>query len=456
MVEPTRRAVILLVLGAVAAAALCPECGAETIGDETFCPSCGALLAGRGELLAARASLVAVGSDADYTVRLPDHSPGLTLIETPRYRGAGFVIDDAGSVLTTSRVVEGGEEFWVRLADGTERQAELAGVDTATGIALLRIDDPPLHVELRPPDPATALGAGDAVTALTLTPRGLLTAAPGVISTDSRQRSGLLLIERSLLFDADVEARYDGGLLVDEAGTVLGMITIRPGAMLERGRALAVPVELLVEVAAELADNGRYERSWLGLALLEPPGEAPVVWFTIPDSPAAAAGIGRGERLTALDGEPVTGLDQARGLLAARGVGAAVTLTLEDESGPREVALTVGTLPEDPRPAPRDALQFQLGLHVEPTAAGLLVTAVRPGSPADIEKTPVGETPYYRGIPGAAFENEGYLELDGEESLRELVENSYLERHFALGIFWGPTRRDGKVLISPLKAPPLL
>lgn len=446
----TIRSIVVLLVACLCLAAQaldCPQCGAPLPEGAAFCPECGDPVDVEAQLRA-RGALVAVGSATERINRLPNKSPGLTGIELPKLRGSGFVIDDEGHLLTAYSVVEGATELWVRDAAGVEHAAALVGVDPATGLALLRMENPPPPLELADNAPAER---GTPLTALGLSPQGVLLATPAVQSADGRLRSGFLDLERSLLFDADLKPSHHGGPLLDADGRVAGLVVIRRGALQERGRGLAIPVELLSEVAAVLRDEGEYRRPWLGLTCLADEGGCRVA-FTLPDSPAAVE-LAPGELLSALDGEPLTTPTAFQRRILELDIGATVELTVAGDDGTRGVVLTTAERPAVIRPAPLDTLNFQLGLVARLEPAGLVPLALRPASPAATEGLPLDRGPLYRALPGAAFESENYRRLDSPESLAKIVADSYLERHFALGLFWGPTERDGVFLISPLRVP---
>ncbi len=63
---------------------------------------------------------------------------GQTEIEAGR--GTGFIIDDAGHIVTNQHVVEGGTGFEVILANGENRPAELVGADPLSDLAVVRME----------------------------------------------------------------------------------------------------------------------------------------------------------------------------------------------------------------------------------------------------------------------------------------------------------------------------
>ena len=64
-----------------------------------------------------------------------------SLTPSPRRSvGSGFIVDPNGYILTNDHVVEEGQDLTVKLSDGSEHQARVAGRDSRTDIALIKID----------------------------------------------------------------------------------------------------------------------------------------------------------------------------------------------------------------------------------------------------------------------------------------------------------------------------
>src|SRR6266700_3662794 len=55
-------------------------------------------------------------------------------------RGAGFIIQGDGYIVTNNHVVDGGNKVTVKLPDGREFQAKVVGTDKDTDVALLHVD----------------------------------------------------------------------------------------------------------------------------------------------------------------------------------------------------------------------------------------------------------------------------------------------------------------------------
>jgi len=447
---PLRTIAVLVCLSVVVATAesvVCPVCGEASPAEDLYCATCGARLS--VEALNAKGAVVAVRVDTDLRWRVPDIKPGLTEVSPPRYPGSGFVVDGEGHVVTSAEFLAGWRLVWVRTADGEERPAEVVGVDGPTGVALLKIGDPPPPVTWVQTD---GLEANTELHILGLSPEFGLVDVPA-LATGRRVRSGFTQIERSYLLAAAVEPACWGGPAVDADGRVVGLAVARPGPFSDSGRTLVVPAELLRGVVERLRES-RIERPWLGLVpAVNADGPGLVVQYLLPGSPAEVAGLTRGDLLETLDGEPVGDPIELQTTALDRGIGEAVELGILRGDAELTVRVVLGERPAEPRLGAHDALHFYLGLQTEPVPGGLAVTGLVPDSAADRLAYPLEMPKIYRALAGAEFATEQDEELETPGVLERVVAHSYLERNFAVGLFWGPTRYEGKVFIVPLSLP---
>jgi S1-C subfamily serine protease len=186
--------------------------------------------------------------------------------------GSGFIWDAAGHVVTNYHVIQGASEATVRLADGRDYEASLAGASPAHDIAVLRIG---VDFQRPPPVPVGTshdLKVGQKVFAIgnpfgldwTLT-TGIISALDRSLPSDSGQT-----IEHLIQTDAAINPGNSGGPLLDSAGRLIGITT----AILSRtgesaGIGFAVPVDTVNRVVPELIRQGRYIRPVLGVEIDE-------------------------------------------------------------------------------------------------------------------------------------------------------------------------------------------
>lgn len=194
------------------------------------------------------------------------------VLSVPRGSGSGFIWDDAGHVVTNFHVIQGASEATVRLADGRDYKASLAGVSPAHDIAVLRIG-----VDFKRPPPVPVgtsedLKVGQKVFAIG-NPFGLdWTLTTGIISALDRSLPSDLgqTIEHLIQTDAAINPGSSGGPLLDSAGRLIGINTAIFSTTGESvGIGFAVPVDTVNRVVPELIRQGRYVRPVLGIDIDE-------------------------------------------------------------------------------------------------------------------------------------------------------------------------------------------
>jgi S1-C subfamily serine protease len=175
----------------------------------------------------------------------------------------------------------------------------------------------------------------------------------GVISAVNRSPRGFEL-GGLIQTDAAINPGNSGGPLLDSRGSVIGINT----AVLQgtSGLGFAVPINLANSVAEQLLTTGRLRRAYVGVYPRDidpelaaqfglPVREGIVVIEVEPGSPAARAGLARGDIITRIDDEAVTSGGDFRRVLRARRPGATVALTVVRESGRRTVNVRLGEAP---------------------------------------------------------------------------------------------------------------
>lgn len=338
--------------------------------------------------------------------------PGRSIPRQTTGQGSGFVVDSDGHIVTNHHVIEGAGEVTVVLNDGTSHVARVVGRDTKTDLALLKIDvDRPLvAVELGDSSKARV---GDWVLAVG-NPFGLGGSVnAGIISARGRDiNSGPY--DDYLQIDAPINRGNSGGPLFDIEGRVIGVNTaIFSPSGGNVGIGFAIPAETVARVLADLRENGRVERGWLGVQIQPVTEELAaglgldqatgvLVADLIPGSPAAASDLRTGDVILSASGQQLTSAKDLSKLVAATKAGTAMTLRLVRDGTTRDLTLTIGRMPDEDQvaAAPTEGADAperpRLGLYLAPLtpelraerglgvdAAGVFVSQVEPDSPAD-------------------------------------------------------------------------
>lgn len=274
----------------------------------------------------------------------------LVEIRGGRRPGTGVAFD-AEHVVTASHVVRREEGIVVFLPDGQERAAILVGRDPSTDLALLKVADGGLSpipwARERP------LRVGQLVFPVGRL-RGRIRTTMGVISdlSGAWQTSRGGQIDAWIEVDAALPAGLSGGALIDASGEAIGLNT---SGLTHRGAVL--PRATVVRVAHRLAEHGTIAPGYLGVgfypgslpddvAALAGQSDALMSVSLEPGGPGEQAGVHVGDALVRLDGDTVTGLRHLVGLLAARGSGAEVVLTVVRAGKLEDVPVVLGSRPQ--------------------------------------------------------------------------------------------------------------
>ena len=257
--------------------------------------------------------------------------------------GSGFVFTPDGLILTNSHVVHDAVRIAVTLADGRRMPATVIGDDTASDLAVIRLEQE--HGE--PGVAAAALGdsqrlrVGQIVIAIGAPYGFQSTVTAGVVSAlgrSLRSYSGRL-IDDVIQTDASLNPGNSGGPLVDSAGRVVGVntATILPA----QGICFAIGINTAKFVASRLLRDGRIRRSYIGVSAQTVPVHRRVVrFYNLPkemgvvvlgveeNSPAKRAGLREGDIIVALEGQPVAGVDDLHRVLTDVRVGVSCSLTV--------------------------------------------------------------------------------------------------------------------------------
>jgi serine protease Do len=265
----------------------------------------------------------------------------------PASIGSGFFVDDQGHVVTAAHVVTSVQSIVVKLADQRVLAAQLVGVDEDADIALLKVA---LAEPIVPRfGSSLSLSPGDWVLALG-EPYGLeRTVVAGIVGGARRhfiEDSDVLFIQADLALNPG----NSGGPLLDTSGAIVGMNSrIVVGGIGAPGVALAIPIEIVLQLAAELRSGGGRQRPRLGAAFEDVPPQLALAAGRHYSSGALVKAVSPGslaERLGLKVGDIVVGMNRlpvgdsaelVRLLLAWRRVPGTV-VTVYREGGYRQLA----------------------------------------------------------------------------------------------------------------------
>jgi S1-C subfamily serine protease len=290
--------------------------------------------------------------------------------------GSGFVIDQAGTILTNAHVVNGATKVTVQFQNKESVEAKVLGKDESTDLALLKVDAAGLKLTPLTLGSSKGVQVGDPAIAIG-NPFGLeRTLTTGVISAVQRtiQAPNNFQIDDVLQTDAPINPGNSGGPLIDATGKVIGINSqIATGGSASQGSVgigFAVPIDTAKQIIPELKQSGRVDRGYLGIAsatidktlkdLNLPVDHGALVQSVAPGSPAARAGIRAGDLPATLDNHPIQlggdiitkvagkeirTKDDLEAAVADRKSGEKVKITLWRASKVKTVEVTLGERP---------------------------------------------------------------------------------------------------------------
>ena len=333
-----------------------------------------------------------------------------------RSLGSGFVISADGYIVTNAHVVQQAEQIQVKLATGEAYDAKLIGSDQKTDVALIKVKPRGELPVVRLGD-SDALEVGDWVVAIG-NPFGLsATVTAGIVSAKGRA-IGAGPYDDFIQTDASINPGNSGGPLANTRGEVVGInaaILSRSGGNV--GIGFAIPINLARHIVDELRGSGKVVRGWLGVSIQDmTPGLAKsfgldhprgaLVAEVAPNSPAAKAGLVRGDIILEFNGSPIEESHRLPVLVANTPVGTRADLKVLRGGQEKTVTVTVAEQPsgrQARRPERPPAAQ-SWGLHladltpgaarqlgIPPGLRGALIEEVEPGSPADEAELQAGD-----------------------------------------------------------------
>jgi S1-C subfamily serine protease len=250
--------------------------------------------------------------------------------------GSASVITPDGYLLTSAHVVAGSRSAEATFADGTTVAADIVGRDELSDLAVLKARG-------RVPAPVTMgraedLQVGQLVVAIG-NPLGLAgSVTAGIVSGLGRSlptKSGRV-VDEVIQTDAALNPGNSGGVLADGRGRMVGVNTAVAGV----GLGLAVPINASThKIIAALMNTGRVRRAWLGIAgahIPVPPAAAAKLGTThglqiasvVAGSPAAEAGLRRGDIVVSVDGKNVVTATAIQQLMVEDAIARRIEMTV--------------------------------------------------------------------------------------------------------------------------------
>ena len=274
---------------------------------------------------------------------------------TQQGAGSGWVLDKNGIIVTNNHVVGGARSITVTMDDGSSYTIgpEAVFTDALNDLAILKIDAQNLPA-LKIGD-SSKLRVGDWVIAIGNALGQGIRATEGIVS---QKDVSIPVAPGQTLYDlietsAAINPGNSGGPLVNMAGEVVGITSVKLVDVQIEGVGYAISTETAIPIIEELVTNGYVVRPWLGVVLYTVDqfavmrynlvvDEGVLITQVVPNSPADKAGLAPGDVITVFAGEKIATAEEMIRIIHTSGIGQRVEITFwrGDNKNTTETILT--------------------------------------------------------------------------------------------------------------------
>jgi serine protease Do len=273
--------------------------------------------------------------------------------------GSGVIVSRDGIVLTNNHVVEGADEIKVTTSDRREFEATVVGSDPKSDLAVIKLKGDVSSLSPVEIGDSSQLRLGDVVLAIG-NPFGVgQTVTMGIVSAKGRADVGIVDYEDFIQTDAAINPGNSGGALINMEGKLVGINTAilsRTGGYM--GIGFAIPSNMARPIMESLQKHGRVVRGWLGVGIQDidqelaralnlPSRNGVLISEVSAGSPAARAGVQRGDVVLKVDGRGVDSAGQLRNAIAAAGAQKKVRLDILRDGKPLALDVGLGEMPQE-------------------------------------------------------------------------------------------------------------
>jgi S1-C subfamily serine protease len=271
----------------------------------------------------------------------------------------GVVIDKDGRIVTTALISAKDEKITVTSSEGRRSQAKFLGFDPETHLALIQSNEKnwtPIGF-----GKAEGLVPGSWIGLISISPENTPSVAQGIVSSIAPDR---------LRLNIWVTRGASGSPVVNKDGQMVGLLrgiyseaqdlvfefrereVVGSGYVFGQadapssGMALAIPVDIVTNVAAEIREKGKVSRGWVGVSIAENEKGQIEVGEVEKESPAELAKLEEGDILLAIDGKKITSAQAFVSEIRNRKPGQDIKLEVERKGKTSEVKLKLGEYPE--------------------------------------------------------------------------------------------------------------
>lgn len=282
--------------------------------------------------------------------------------------GVIYKVDgDNAFIVTNNHVIEGAKQLEVTMQDGSKEEAQLVGSDIWTDLAVISISSKDVKTVATFGN-SDVLKQGETVIAIG-NPLGLEfygSVTTGVVSGKDRSVPVDLNGDKVadwqqevLQTDAAINPGNSGGALVNLAGELVGINSMKIAESSVEGLGFSIPINSAIPIIEELERNGEMKRPTMGISLvdltdvpafyqqqtLKLPKDITtgvVITDVVANSPASKAGVQQYDVIVEMDGEKIeTSIDLRKHLYNDKKIGDKLTMKVYRQGKLVEVTLTL-------------------------------------------------------------------------------------------------------------------
>ena len=261
--------------------------------------------------------------------------------------GSGWVYNQNGDIVTNQHVVDSAQSLKVTFWNGKTYDAHVVGSDASTDLAVIKVDAPASMIHPLQVGDSSALQVGDSVVAIG-SPFGLQeTVTSGIVSALHRTMTSPsnFTISDSIQTDAAINHGNSGGPLLNSDGQVVGVnaqIAGNTGGNV--GVGFAIPSNTVKNVVTQLISSGKAQHAFLGVTIDSTANDALIAGVR-DGTPAAKAGLRKGDVVTSLGGKAVTNPDELASVINGFKPGDSVSVTYKRGGDSHTVQVKLATRP---------------------------------------------------------------------------------------------------------------
>ena len=284
--------------------------------------------------------------------------------------GTGFIYKKSGKlayIMTNNHVIDGADAAQVEFNDSDKKiDAKIIGGDKYADIAVLTISDNDNYVavefgnveELKLGDTIFTVGSPMGVNYKGTVTKGILSGKDRMVDVSLSKNAVADYYMKVMQIDAAVNPGNSGGPLCDVSGKVIGIISLKIVQDEVEGMGFAIPIEDAIKYASIIETGKEVTRPYIGISMLDLSSEY-YLWqnrIMIPDgvdegvavvsvengSPAAKAGMKKGDIITKVNDEEVASIAEFRYELYKYEVGNKIKVTFYREGKVQTTEITLG------------------------------------------------------------------------------------------------------------------